>query len=847
MKKAIYLGIQYMKQQKGRTFSLIIGIALAVMLVFSLNVIPETESKIETKKAYKTYSDYHVEYNNLDKSIVDKLRNEEGIRDMYTIINLGDIVDKNGITMELNSYDEDFIKEYGYKLIRGTLPKNENEIVLESKALEVMGINDSLNKNIKFTIEKRYKDENGENKIFSKEYSFKLVGVISKQKEYYEEFELHRLKAFTYYKEGENNFIPTDLIKYGGTLSFSSKAPSMSKINKIISQYRLNDGNFIGNVGLIQTLNLYDTSEKTKFDTNNKVLPMFTAVIVIYNIFNIVLLEMTNQIGILKAIGASKKHIRMIILIQSLLVLIFGIIGGVLLGIVLSYIGLATIYNDFINLYISKISILEPMTMASITVLLASLVPIYKSGKISPIEAIRETDTYNTKQNSRVYYKFIRKIFGITSEMACKNVWRNKVRTILSILAISLGGSLYIDNMALYNAGSIHEKTSWTLRAMGDIDINLIHNKYNTDNSIAGYSSEDINKVSMLNNVESIESSTSIYGFLKPKYYNLDQEYVNNTQISKDNKVLETELWMQGYDESSLKSFDKYIEKGSTDLNKYKSEYPNVLVYNYFYNGNNENHILKNLNVGDLLTAKIPTIENNKKIYKDITVRVAGLLNRNWGEEREIGKFHSIQIVMNQDELWKFTQRNTYNKISIKIKDGSDKAVHKELEDIVKNEPYGDIESKYKYNQYYEIQEIKNKKIVLLTVSLVLIISSINIICTIKTNLLTRIHEFATLRAIGMNMKKLKNMIMKESIIYGLLGGLLASIIGTYKHYKFVSMVNQTMEMGFGSQDTMKCNIPIIPIIQYMLVCILICIIAVLLVRHKIEKLSIVEGLNVKE
>lgn len=847
MRKAIYLAIQYMKKQKGRTFSLVIGISLAVMLVFSLTVVPETESKIEIEKAYKTYGDYHVEYGNLDKDIVDKIKDEKGIRDMYEIVNLGSIVDKNGITMALDSSNKDFIKERGYELIKGNLPQDENEIVLESKALEAMGLDDKLNQNINFNIQKEYKDKSGENKIFTRSYSFKLVGIISKPKAYYEEYEYHQLKAFTYYQEGKDNFIPLDLVKYGGTLSFSSKEPQMNKMYEIMGKYGLNEIDFRANDGLIQTLNSYNTKEVTKFDINNKLLPMFTAVLVIYNIFNMVLVDMTNQIGTLKAIGASKKHIRTIILTQSLLVLVIGIISGLLLGIILSYIGLAMIYKDIISLYISKTSVLQPIIMATVTVLLASIVPIYKSGRISPIEAIRKNDKSKSKQKNRFYYKFIRKIFGITGEMAYKNVWRNKFRTILSILAISLGGSLYIKTMALYNDDSAYDNTAWSVMSMGDIDINLIHNKYNVDNSFAGYSSEYINEVSKIDKVKSVEASTSIYGYLKPKFSDLKDEYIKNQGISNKDKVLETDLWMQGYDEKTLKGFDKYIEKGSTDLNKDKSNYPNVLVYNHFYSeGNNEKEILKDLKVGDLLTTKIPVIENGEKVYKDLTVRVAGFINRDWGKEREIGS-SAIQLVISQDELWKFTGRNAYNKISMKIEKGSDVAVHKELEKVVKNEPYGEIESKYKYKQFYEKQEVENKRVVLLTVTLVLIISSLNILCTIKTNLIMRINEFATLRSIGMSMKKLKSMIMIESIIYGLLGGLIASIVGTYSHYDFVSVANNITEEVFGTANTMAFKIPIVPILQYVFVCVLICIIAVLLVRKKIEKLSIVEGLRTNE
>ncbi|MBW4862717.1 MAG: hypothetical protein KZY55_08020 [Paeniclostridium sp.] len=47
MKISFKLAISYMKEQKGRTIALITSIALAVILVFALNVIPETQNKFE--------------------------------------------------------------------------------------------------------------------------------------------------------------------------------------------------------------------------------------------------------------------------------------------------------------------------------------------------------------------------------------------------------------------------------------------------------------------------------------------------------------------------------------------------------------------------------------------------------------------------------------------------------------------------------------------------------------------------------------------------------------------------------------------------------------------------------
>ena len=73
---SIRLAIAYLKKQKGRTISLVTSIVLAVILVFTLNVIPESKSKHDIKKAYENFSDYHVEYSDINLETVEKFKKD---------------------------------------------------------------------------------------------------------------------------------------------------------------------------------------------------------------------------------------------------------------------------------------------------------------------------------------------------------------------------------------------------------------------------------------------------------------------------------------------------------------------------------------------------------------------------------------------------------------------------------------------------------------------------------------------------------------------------------------------------------------------------------------------------
>ena len=854
MKVSFKLAVSYLKSQKGKSLALITSISLAVMLIFTLNVIPETKSEINIKEAYKNFSDYHAEYNNLSDNVSSQLEKDEEIKAIHDVINMGSIVDENGVSIQLNSYNEDFVNAYGYKLINGTYPKNDNEIVLEEKALKEMQLDNKLNQRVDFTVVKHYVDNKNENQIYSKKKKFKLVGIVQKPEAYYKSYdegnEYYNVKGFTYFTSNQN-IIPKELVTHSGILRFNTKNPSMSKANEIIGKYKLDGGDLIINTQLSNALDDYEMSKNTTFSIKNKLIPVLSAAIVIFNIFNIILIDMTKQIGILRAIGMKKKNVRLMILIQSLIVLILSLVLGFALGYVIASIGISSIYGGQQNIYISKESVMEPLILASFAVLISCIFSTYKSSKISPMEAIRDINNSTKKGKDKFYHKLIRKIFGLTGEMAFKNVWRNKSRTILSVLSISLAGSLFISKMAVFNNDEeIFGSNSMPVMAMGSMDVILRHNTYNTEEAYCNYDGNFINKISEIDNLKEVYPSINLTAYLKSSINNISDD-VKPFLSSKDNQNnIEITTGVKGYNKDFIRSLDKYIEKGSNIYEKKKEDYPMALVLNYFYSpmqSTNNAMVLKKIKVGDVIDIKVPAKNGDKLEYKNIKVKVSGLLNKDYVVTQDGGLGCLAQVILNEDDLKNITNINDYNKISIKLEKGKDEEVNIALNKLINGSSFKEIESKYKYENYFSEQSEKNKKEVLVSVILTLIISSINIICIIKTNIILRIKELATLRAIGMSMKNIKKMIAKESMIYALFSIVVSSAVATISYSKFIYMVNSTRAEGLGLENSMSYNIPINEILQFGIATIVMCLLAAYLSRNKIIKLSIVEGLRIND
>ncbi|RDY27739.1 ABC transporter permease [Romboutsia weinsteinii] len=857
MKSSFKLAVSYLISQRGKSLALITSISLAVMLIFTLNVIPETQSKVNIDEAYKNFSDYHVEYSNLSDDVINKLKGDKEVTEIHDVINLGNIVDKNGVSIDLNSYNKEFIDAYGYKIIKGTYPKNENEIVLEEKALKEMNLDSKLNEEIDFNVIKKYIDDKDENQIYSKAKKFKLVGIVQKPSGYYEGNEYYKVKGFTHFSNNQD-IIPSEFLSHSGVIKLNTKTPSWSKLNKLTGKYGLNNMDFMLNIQLSNAIEDYDMTKNTKFSRNNKLIPMISAGLVIYNIFNIILIDMTNQIGVLRAIGMKKKNIRLMISIQSLIVLIMGLITGFGVGYVLSLLGINSVYDNYQSIYISKESIMEPLILAVIVVLVSSIFCIFKASKISPMEAIRSTNNNLKNQKERFYHKLIRKVFGLTGEMAYKNVWRNKSRTILSILSISLAGTLFISKMVAYNEDKDSSSSnSLAVMSMGDTDVILRHNKSNTNEFYANYDQNIIDDISMINNIKEVTPSMDISGYLKTDINRITDD-IKPLVLGKGNESnLEMDISVKGYNKDFIQSLDKYIEDGSNIYDKEgKSNdlsgenYPNVLISNYFYSrqkSSNDAKALKEVKVGDIIEIKAPVNNNGNLEYKNVSVRVSGLLNKDYIVTQDGGMDSLFQVILNENDFRNMTNIKNYNKISIKLNNEKDEVANEELNKIVENSSFKEAESKYNYLNYFAKHSEKSKREVLISVILTLIISSINIICIIKTNIILRIKEISTLRAIGMSMTNIKGMIIKESIIYAIFSILVSSVVATLSHFKFVYMVNSTMSQGLGIDNKMAYTIPIYEILQFGVVTIIMCLLATYLSKNKLVKLSIVEGLRINE
>lgn len=849
----IYLkmSLAYLKKNKLRTSLLTLGVALGVALIFGTSVIKDSQHNNDVAAIYKLYGGYHLEFNNLKDSDTKKISKDEGVSKITIVENLGNIVDKKGNSFPLKSADEHYVKSKFGKLSKGRFPKNNNEIVMEKDALEAMNIPYKLNSTLNFKIKKKYKDSQGNNKIYTEDRKFKLVGIIEKPEGFYDFYDINiPFEAFTYGNNEKDNIIPQNTMTYNSVLTLNSGWQGIDgQANRIMRENNLKEATYTPNMPLVRQLMNKKIEKEDPGAFKREILIIITAAIFVFNLFNITLNETMEEMGMLRLIGANKRNVRRMIMYQGLIIMVAGIILGLIFGVAFSYVGInnfnPSLYEEALmkpKLYVSSQNVIKAIITGAFSVFASCIIPIYKVGKISSIEATKQSDRFKSGGRSFGLGRLFNKIFGFYGFMGLKNIGRNKSRAFISIISIALGGYVFLTTFSSMQ-NEVDNKIA-DMQKRYDITIGF---GPNSDLDVVKYSDNDVNKLKNIDGVKDINPVQIANGFFDYKNYKVNKDFTNLSQVKEKDKMeyeMDLKLYGNDYIKNTLKNF---VQEGNSDnLGKVTNHYPNVAVYNYFYDENDPDtnkNVFTNIKIGDILTIKVPTIKNNETVYKESKVRVCAILTSDWMSKGDGSLGRNFEIVSSNNHAKYLTNEKKYTKLGINLEDHNDKVVNKKVEEVSNSIQLSQFESKLSFNEMQESSRKDYMKTQISTITLVLIIAGINIFCTIKTNLLIRKKEIATLRALGMSVKDMKKMITFEALSYAMLSFIIALIPSITNLIKFVNWNNNAYK-NYGIESFMNFTFPVKESIAFFIITVGVCLIAVMTSSRDLKNMNIIDGIK---
>lgn len=843
------LAVSYIKKQKGKTISLLSCIVLAVMLIFSMIVIRDSGYDSQIKEAKDIHGDYHIMFKGIDRDKAQDLTDEKDISKSNTSKELCEIVDKkSGVKLDLNSFDKGFISSFRYK-IDGREPIKDGEIAIEKEALSKMGISDPLNKDIDLMLLNKYLDDNGINQIDSANKTFKIVGLIEKPDKYYDTSSYGATFRAFVHKDSKLPIKVKDT--YTGTIYLKSEKNTSQFITKMTKKLDTNSLNMHENGEVDLAKHFKQASKFSKENIINLVLLVVVSTIVIYNIFNIIFQDMTSQIGIMKSIGMSNKKVKRMFIIMSFIYIILGTLIGILFGIIFSYVGLRVVYGYSSMLTIQIPSIVCSFAVSIISVSLSSFIVIKKSMKISIVEAIRVSEKYErkSKKNNKNGDK---KSKNLLINIATRNLWRNKPRTILTILAITFIGTMFILNLSSKN----FVKTNMAEGIMGG---SWSMSYGSVDKTVEGSANSSEHLFYKLNN-NLIQKVKDIRGirYVEPNFYNphghillskdkLSKAYQDELDRRNASDQNEYPLLIRGYSDDMLKQRQGFIEKGENILNPISAEYKKVILVN---NTNSQvTHsfdakVINDVKIGDIIDIKIPVYRDGVEKYENFKVEVGAIMKESYAAGQDGNtQAKGAQVIFREDDYKELTGQKEYNKLFVTAEKGQLYSVEERLKELTKNYASTEINGKGEELKLMGEQQSSEERLSIIYQFLIILILAVNIIFIMRSNIITRRKELATLRSIGMSIKNIKKILIIESELYGIIASIIGTVIATANYNYNVAKLNRGLLIS-GYTRTAEYNIPLTQIIILFIIFISMGFISIYVSKDKIEDESIVECLS---
>ena len=796
------LTIKNLRLNKKRTIVTIIGIISSTALMVGIGLLFSSFQDLMIRDTIGYSGKYEAKYNDVDLIKLNDIKNKNFTYFYEKPIGFSKIESSNEYKpyMYITSVNKEYFNEL--KLVDGSFPKNENEIVISNHVITNGELNYKVGDIVTFKYGKRNIEGNdtlanselvdGEFLTNEGTYTYKIVGIVDRSN--FESYSASGYTAFT-----------VDVNSDKGNVNLYVM---FNKNKKIIKQSEelAKELNYNGDINYNSTLlALYGESTygNVMSSMGGMMIIMLSLVsigciIVIYNSFAISVMERKKEFGLLSSIGATKRQLSHTVFFEAVVV---GLIG-IILGILGAYIGIGCvilIINNLISdmleyklhLVTNPLFIIIPVIFMIIVIGVSAFIPSRRASKVSPIEAIRQNDDIKINKKKIRTSKLALKLFGIEGEIALKNIKRNKKKYRVTIVSLFISIVLFISfssymNYTLNTASSV----------MGEVPY---------DYQISYFGDDPNNDKEALDKINEIVKSSDVKEYVSYSVSNLS--IIGNYTYSDEY----LDFYKSAYGENGIKALNnlKYqsiyiLVLDDNSYNKYKKliglDKDSVILLNKFKGvsyGNNKrvNYDIPVINSGNI-NIKICNFDNDDDVdttkYCNKKIDNIFVTNKSFDLIEEFSYMDYFKLIVNKKLYDSISDSSThYTQFNI-ISDNTNNIdkLTKEL----------DKYSNVNYTNIKEAMKQANNLILVVKIlmygfiSLVTLIGVTSVFNTISTSMALRKREFAVLRSIGLTNRGFNKILFFESLFFGMKSLIFAipvSIgITVLIHYALADMVS---------------------------------------------------------
>ncbi|KNF08267.1 ABC transporter permease protein [Gottschalkia purinilytica] len=799
-----------LKSYKIRNTLVLLTIIFATCLITSIGILSKSINQMMINQIVRQTGSAHGKYKNLNDKQFGIIKNNLKFEKVGEYIKLGNsrIKESEDGYISLIYADKNTAHLMNMDLEKGKLPQKSNEVALEKWVIKELNLKPKIGETIKLKYGKSLNDDSDRKISDEKELTFILTGILKdniNSKQSYNSLGI--VSRDLVLRENRN-----EDIKSTAYVKLKSNKNIEENINMIGRSIALDKKNISVNTDYINIL-------KTDFESLIPfiivgVIVIFATIIVIYNIFNISIVERVNQLGLLSALGSTKGQLRKIIFKEGIILSVISIPIGIILGHVISFLLIPLLNLDELKGTFSPYIILVSALVSFITVFLALIKPSKIASRISPIESIRYNNVDIKRKRKKGYDKVSIK------NIAYLNLWRNKKRTIITILSLTMSGVLFILFSTVLNSMNVDSLTKGYINN----DFHLTSDRVHLDDKSDPLNETLINYIKGLEGIKKMETL---------KYYWV---YVKNNKglikLSDGSTTDKLNSVLYGYEESALKELRDYLIEGEISIENLKSKNEVLAV------ARSEGE--SSYKVGDKVILEITERDEKGTIIKEIKkeVLISGIVNSNvrWIGYSGLGD----DFITHQDTFGKITEDERVGRLYIDVNKDKYEEVNNALKSIV------DKNDKIKYMSYKEYREEREKElrgVKVISMSLVSIIGLIgmfNLVNTMITSIFTRRKELGMLQAVGLSNTQMRKMLQIEGLYYAAISTILSVPTGIGLGYAFYILFKKS-----ATYATYK-----FPLIQTILVIIMFTLTQILvtyIIEKNIRKDSIVDRIRYNE
>lgn len=780
-----HLALQRLRYNKSRTLLTGIAILLTTMLLTAIGTVGV--AILDMNRQIYSLSDYHASFNGLTPKQVQTLSSHIRIEALQTSETFADIKNgkMNGVLTYTDVLRDDRAKAadgsmHALTLEEGHYPEAENEICSSPVFFRRVGAEPVVGG--KVTLSFRV---NGKGEIQTKEF---IISGLMPDVEIDEGIDDSRLmwaahvsKALlqAYEDAGLYEAEPDATLRVYGEeeLTFDEME------DRILS--------VAADIGLEEThVNLNKEYLSTVTDPGTEIIAIIAVIclivilfsaLVIYSIYYVGVITDVQEIGKLKALGASRRQIAKMFYWQGTIVSAFAIPAGLLIGFLLPYLlfplvlwayqsgsAISSYSRDAVEavtgqIHMFSLPVLFTAAAASLATVTVSLQkPIRMAKKVSPVEAIRYQEN-TTDQKSRKGHHTVK-----VSTLTFANLMRNKRRTIVTILTMGLSCVLFICVSAVLSSVSAEDIARRNI-PKGDFRISLEYAHYfdkeypenNLDSLVQkNYFSETfLSQLLAIEGVEKVERAPGIILSSTDMESVMYEDYDGRLPLSY-------------FTREDVAELSAYLEQGSIDYDRMTAN--NEIVCTHVYSFEQYG-----LSIGD--TFSLTLHDGNREIPFTTTLTALTQPDSNFSF-----------LIMTED---------TWNSLGLTCNPTTDIYLYADDEhyDSVKESLLELVAVNEYFTLYAMDVELKigrsgvdlTRNPIYLLLSLIAVIGFINLINTMITSIVTRKKELGILQALGLSDSQLVRMLSGEGLVFTA-GTLLISLtLGNFFGYLFYKWAKQ--------------------------------------------------------